>query len=184
MVASEHKEIRLLDTLRNEVFQKLPNTRDDLDDLLRDWAQRHHLNYEWVLDMARQLYRLSRVPNANFGTLGPAYEIPPFHPPPWAPIEPETIYCKRMVARFREFLDQSILECKQSRKPLQDRGSQSDHYRWAAEHVCLGWGWTEIAKKHRRSLYTQAIRDAVLKVLEKVGIPRNLKLSAAKKRSF
>jgi len=60
-----------------------------------------------------------------------------------------------------------------SRKPLQDRGSKAYHYIWAAEYICLKRGWTQIANKHRLVLSTQAVRDAVLKVLDKIGIPKS-----------
>ena len=178
IAASKHEEILLLDSLHDKVF-KLADTPRELEPLLRDWAGHHHLQYAWVLDAARNLYYFSRTPNSNdllyrtFETSWPAYETRPFQPPPWAPNEDLDEYRHRVLPIFEKYLDELIIQIKQSRRPLQERGSQSNHYRWAAEHVCLELGWTEIAnrheKKYRQFVSPQAVRDAVLKVMEKIG---------------
>ena len=180
VAASKHEDILLLDSLHEKVFSKLPGTPEELEPLLLDWAGHHYLRYAWVLDAARNLYYFSRTPNSNgllyrtFETSWPAYEAKPFYPPPWAPNEDLDEYRQRVLPIFEKYLDELIVQIKQSRRPLQDRGSQPNHYRWAAEHVCLELGWTEIANRHgkeyRQFVSPQAVRDAVLKVLDKIGI--------------
>ena len=169
----------LLDSLRHRVFRKLPNTADELDRLLCDWARHHHLDYAWVLEEARFLYGYSRIPNSNelfpatFESTWPVYDAPPFQMPPWAPNENLVRYRKRVLAKFKKFLDDSIRKYKLSRKPLQDRGSQAAHYRWAAEHVCLKWKWGKIARKNGTHVTWQAVGKAVRPILTKIGIPES-----------
>jgi hypothetical protein len=180
IAASKHEEILLIDSLHEKVFSKLPGTPAELERLLRDWSGPHRLDYTWVLDAARNLYYFSRTPNsdkvlyATFETSWPAYEAGPFSPSPWAPNEDLDKYRQRVILKFEQYIDELIVQIKESRRPLQHRGSQSDHYRWAAECVCLKLGWTEIAdrhaRKHQQFVTPQAVRDAVLKVLEKIGI--------------
>jgi hypothetical protein len=192
LAASKHEQIRLLDSLYSEVFNKFPEGPDEFTKLVQMWAAKRNLDYPWVRDEALEVYfRWLPVPpgkappwplpptpkQAGFEDLSTTYRFPPFHIPPWLPTEEPDVYKRRVVRKFEKYLGGVIRQCKISRKPLQQRRPrpghyhQTDHYRWAVERVCLKRGWTEIANENQLGINTQGIREAVLKVLKCVGIP-------------
>lgn len=142
--------------------------------LLRSWAIDLHLYYDWVLsEAAGQLTDWRSFPEHQGSfteILG--YIAPQFHLEPWHfDYEPEEAYRKRMKAKFATALEAHIRDVKQLRGSLlPDRGSRAAHYRWAAERVCLGRKWNDIAKANPVHISWQAVRNAVQPILEKIGI--------------
>lgn len=146
------------------------------DRLLRSWAKDLHLYYDWVLSEATgQLADWRSFPerrDAFTGILG--YIAPQFYLEPWHfDHESEGDYRKRMKVRFVNALAAHIRDVKRLRSNLlPDRGSRATHYRWAAEHVCLGWKWSDVAKAQPVHISWQAVRNAVEPILAKIGIPQ------------
>lgn len=184
--ASNHEEIKLLDSLYDEVFNKSPNGPSELTQLLHEWARhpKRNLDYPWVLAEARDIYFFSITGNprevkqvgVGFDVFSPAYSGRPFNIPPWVPSEKSERYRRRVLSAFEEYLDDWIAVCKRHRKPFQRRHTrpaevQHDRYRWTAEHVCLKRGWTEIVEKNGLDIFPQAVSEAVRKILGEIGIP-------------
>jgi hypothetical protein len=144
--------------------------------LLRSWAKDANLDFDWVLsDGGQQLTTWRSFPElktpftAIFG-----YRAPDFFLEPWFfDHEQEGAYRRRMKAKFATVLEAHIRDVKRLRSSLlPDRGSRVTHYHWAAERVCLGLKWNDIAKAHRVQVSWQAVRNAVQPILEKIGIPQ------------
>ena len=134
-----------------------------------------HLYYDWVLsEAAEQLtdWRSFQRRGAFTEILG--YIAPQFHLEPWHfDYELEDGYRKRLKAKFATALEAHIRDVKQLRSQLlPDRGSRASHYRWAAERVCLGLKWNDIAKANPIDVSWQAVRNAVQPILAKIGIPQ------------
>jgi hypothetical protein len=138
---------------------------------VRRWASHHHLNYEWVRQAADEIFGAASFPSSPFST-AQRYAFKDFSWADWHfEREDESTYRKRMRAMFRTALNQHISTVKLKRAQfLKDRGSQSSHYRWAAERVCLRWGWSQIAEENRVPVSWQAVRQAVLPILARIGI--------------
>ncbi len=142
--------------------------------LLHEWAGSLNLQYHWVIsEAAGQLSNWGSFPefkDAFTGILG--YQAPRFYIESWhVDHEREIPYRKRMKAKFEAVLEEHIREVKRLRSDLlPDRGSRASHYRWAAERVCLGRKWNDIAKKHPVHISWQAVRSAVQPILTKIGI--------------
>ena len=99
--------------------------------------------------------------------------------------ESEKEYRQRARASFRLAIEAHIKTVKLQRSRfLKDHGSQAAHYRWTARHVCLGWTWNHIAKNNGVIVTWQAIRKAVLPILDRIGIPRPHNLQKTKNPSF
>jgi hypothetical protein len=189
IAASKHKEILLVDSLDEEVFFNFPEG-DKFEHLLRRWARHWHLNYPWVLTEARNLYDSRRRPDSRelapftFETSKPAHLPPLFGGPAWVENGPPD-YEERFLASFKDFLSDWIKQCKGIRKRLQQRHRRHgqytgqyhrpDHYLWAAEHICLKRGWTQIAEKNDLGINISGVRDAVHKVLDDIQLPRKYK---------
>jgi hypothetical protein len=191
IAASKHEEIRLVDSLHDEVFSKFPDG-DELERFLLNWADHPNRNlaYPWVLDAARNLYHISWIPHyrrlakKNFETSLPAHSPQPFLGTPWVLNDDIDRYENRLRTAFEEFLTDWIKQCngirKRSKQKHRRQGTYSgryhkpDHYRWAAEYVCLKRGWTEIAKTNQLGIYIQGVTQAVNKVLDDIGIPRGM----------
>jgi len=80
-----------------------------------------------------------------------------------------------MEVKFQEALNTYLCDVKRVRgKLLTHRRSQSRHYRWAVERVCLGWTWDHIADQDEdpKGVSSQAVRQAVSPILYSIGIPR------------
>jgi len=135
-----------------------------------------HLYYDWVLsEAAGQLTDWRSFPErkgAFTEILG--YIAPQFHLEPWHfDYEMEDAYRKRMRAKLATVLEAHIRDVKRLRgQLLPDRGSRDTHYRWAAERVCLGLKWNDIAKAYPVDISWQAVRNAVQPILAKIGIPQ------------
>lgn len=147
--------------------------------LIKKWAASHYLDFEWVHEIAReQLVTWSGWPKSE-----PFREVPQYMPPDfvwetWSPghgQESEKSYRRRMLRQFTGDLDAYLRRAQ--RGPDRNRGSQSKHYRWTAERVCLGWTFEKIANNESirkdaidAGLTTQAVSKAVNKLLVKLGI--------------
>jgi hypothetical protein len=197
--AAEHAEIRLGDSLRDAVFmpgrkhwadlglpipqkpatewttqqvQASPSYEVQQERLIEQWSADNNLNYDWVHDAARQALAFEVFPERPFGYF-PMFMPPRFLWPSWCfELESPVAYRNSCMARFEEVLDSYIRAVKTERRRfLSHRQSQNEHYEWAAERVCLLRGWSDIAKKHPVRVSWQAVRKAVLPILNRVGIP-------------
>jgi hypothetical protein len=176
--AGEHPEIRLVDSLRDRVISKLDGVPNLNNTLLRDWAAYHHLEYDWVLEEARLLCGVSIVPKSSriqvprdgFLALWPVYAPPQITLASWVKFEPVSDYRERMLQRCESELEAYIEAVRRARRVLEDRGSQENHRRWAAEHVCLKRAFVEIQRVDSPHLSPQAVQGAVTKLLKKIGI--------------
>jgi hypothetical protein len=187
--AAGHPKIRLEKSLRENVFVPLQSTAGEIkrlkpgdmlplppefDHLIKQWAQGHNLDYEWVIRHARRTLEIWLVVHPAIGAFESIPELSPpaFQPPLRLPGESDSDYRKRQVQQFRDTIDQGMREVKRSGKHIpQSRGSETAHYRWAAEHLCLGWTWAQIARKNGAHVSYQAVRQAGLAVFERIGIP-------------
>lgn len=197
--AAEHSQIRLGDTLKARVFEPckelwvslaLPGphvpvaewTSEQLiacetweherSQMIKKWSADHNLNFEWV--------RRAAIDTLSFGSWSakPFGSTQGYRPPDlaWLPwfleFESERAYRKEMKAYFQKALETHIREVKRERsRLLPDRGSRRAHYDWAAERVCLGWKWNDIANAYPQSVSWQAVRNAVKRILDKIDIP-------------
>jgi len=197
--AAEHSEIRLGDTLKTRVFEPskelwvslaLPGrhvpvsewTREQLiacdtwererSQMIKKWSADHNLNFEWVRRVAIDALLLGSWPAKPFGA-NSGYRPPDLAWLPWFfEFDSERIYRKEMKAYFQRALETHIRDVKRERgRLLPDRGSRRIHYSWAAERVCLGWKWNDIANAFPQSVSWQAVRNAVRQILEKIDIP-------------
>ncbi|HEV2201733.1 MAG TPA: hypothetical protein VGR73_18080 [Bryobacteraceae bacterium] len=182
IAASDHPKIQLAKTLKKKVFHKALSQPDQLEPLLWEWARSHNLEYPWVIDEARFLYGISSIPSnarerlgdsqrffpADFGTTHPAYEGPDFAAPPWSPVESLDAFRKRVKQRFKEELEKYICDLKHAQKSNRVNAS-ARHYRWAAERICLGLSWSDIAVK-TEGLSRQAVQKAVRKIFRILGV--------------
>jgi hypothetical protein len=194
--AAEHSEIRLGDTLKARVFEPstelwaslaLPEpqvpvsewTREQLiacdtweherSQMIRKWSAYHNLSFEWVRRAAIDAMVFGSWSAKPFGAIS-GYRPPDLAWLPWFfEFESERAYRKEMKAYFQKALEIHIREVKRQ-SFLPDRGSQGAHYRWAAERVCLGWKWSDIASAYPASVSWQAVRKAVLQILRKIDI--------------
>ena len=199
--AASHPEIRLAESLGEQVLIPTQKLRVELglfnlpesqwqavhwkaheswsrknQRLLRSWAKDANLDFDWVLsDAGQQLTTWRSFPELKtpftdiFG-----YQAPEFFVEPWFfDLEQEGPYRRRMKAKFATVLEAHIRDVKQLRTSLlPDHGSRAPHYRWAAERVCLGRNWNEIANANPVRVSWQAVRKAVQPILAKIGIPR------------
>ena len=191
--AAIHPQIRIWDSLRKKVSEPIRRGRtavgewtDELTHqrarLIASWMADHNLSHEWVLSMAFDQVVCWPLPKEPFAIF-PGYPTPRFVWREWCfGHETETAYKKLIRVEFRKALDAYIGEVKRRRlRLLDDRGSQNAHYRWAVEHVCLGWGWSKIANKNGYSVTEQAVRKAVLEILKRIEIPYKNNSTRAKK---
>jgi hypothetical protein len=187
--AAKHPEVRLLDSLRDNVMLKLNETPGQSSALLREWAVSHRLEHDWVLEQAAFLCKVSQVigskllqiPAKGFLAFPFAYPEPIIKFPPWCEVEEQRDYTKRMVQHCKSELTRYLDAVARARGVLQERGSRENHLCWAVERVCLGRRWTEILKQHPRALVDPAaVRGGVQNVLARIGIPDP---KASKKRS-
>jgi hypothetical protein len=199
--AAEHPQIRIWDSLREKVHEPSRRLWTELGlpvpprpyreltpeqhlamepfsrgrtSLIENWMTGHNLRYEWVYSSA-----LDELTNWSFPVrpfnIFPGYPSPEFTWRAWFfGYDTEQAYRKLVKDDFRKALDEYVRAVKlQRRHFLKNRGSQSAHYRWAVEHICLGWGWSHISRKDRSAVTWQAVRKAVLPILEQIGIPRH-----------
>src|SRR5260370_37547908 len=141
--------------------------------LSENWSEGPHLNLGWVhSEAAKELGFWPILRNRPFDWISRC-EPPDFRWEPWVfEREEEIPYRKRMRAKFREALAEYVAQVRQMRKVfLPDRGSRSAHYRWTAEHVCLGWTWGDIASANPVHVSWQAVCQAVEPILKRIGIP-------------
>jgi hypothetical protein len=154
-------------------WKAIPSYNRESHRLIRGWAADLNLDYEWVLSAAsRQLGTWGASPknrSAFANVLG--YDAPDFIFEPWfSETESKNSYRNRMKAAFRAALDGHVHNVGRARgRMLANRGSQGAHYRWAAEHVCLRWNWKRIADENAVPITWQAVRKAVLPILQKIG---------------
>jgi hypothetical protein len=152
------------------------------EDLIWKWAAGHNLDYEWVHDAARLALQLEKFPPHPFAFM-PGYHPPEFFWESWYEGEREEDYRKRITTGFREKLGSYIQGVKLKRREfLYHRSvrSQSSHYSWAVEYVCLRLRFSEIAC-HTDGKTPQAIRQAVLPILKRIGILERHNLPRAKR---
>jgi hypothetical protein len=197
--AAEHPQIRLGESLKERVFnprQKLwadlglpvPNkpalewtteqhlaseTFDrEYQRLIEAWAADHNLSYEWVHSAVHSTLAYDSFPTKAFPIV-PGYQPPKFMWTSWYfGFESEKEYRKRIKADFQEALEAHIRAVRRVHMDfLPGRGSTDAHYRWAAERICLDWRWFKIAEQNGVLVTWQAVRKAVLPLLERIGIP-------------
>lgn len=210
--AAEHPNIRLGESLRAKVFEPsgemwaklglpvpnvpscqwrpgqdgaLPEFYREQARLIGEWATGHNLNYDWVHQAAGDALGWPTFPAQPFN-LRPGYEPPEFIWVGWYEGEAEKEYRKRVMASFRKQLGAYIRGAKLAHKEVlnhRDPFSQECLYAWAAEHVCLSRQFSEITENVRPARTEQAVRQGVLKVLERIGIPPNYNLRKAKNRT-
>lgn len=196
ITAASHPKIRLENSLREKAFSPLhklwidlglnnpdfhwtdegqrasESYRSKLERLIQKWVAGHNLALDWVIDAVReQLICWSSFPKVTAFSFIPGYNAPEFYIDPWFPKETEGAYRRRVIGRFRGALDAHICELKRLHSHvLKDRGSQSAHYHWAAERVCLRWTWARIAMRNPVVVTPEAVRKAVSPILERLGI--------------
>ena len=196
--AAKHPKINLGDSLRKKVFEPgrqywaelglpipqrpsqewsqdqdeaLPLFSARQAELIENWAAHHNLNYEWVHEAARDALSWETFSDEPFSFI-PGYNPPAFIWIAWYEGQSEQDYRKRVLGSFRRQLDRYIEGVTLQRgRFLNHRFSLASHYRWAAEHVCLGRGFSEIARKAQPERTKQAIRQAVLPLLKRIAIP-------------
>jgi|HubBroStandDraft_5_1064220.scaffolds.fasta_scaffold27443_4 hypothetical protein len=142
--------------------------------LLHEWAGNLNLQYDWVIsEAAGQLSNWGSFPESKDAFTGiVGYQAPSFYIEPWhVDHEREIPYRKRMKEKFTAALEAHIREVKRLRSDLlPDRGSRDAHYLWAAERVCLGRKWNDIASQYPVQVSWQAVRNAVQPILKKIGV--------------
>jgi hypothetical protein len=197
--AAGHPKIRLGETLKERVFEPskelwvslaLPGsqvkisewTREQLiacdtweherSQMIRKWSAYHNLNFEWVRRAALDALLFGSWSAKPFGAIS-GYRPSDLAWLPWFfEFESEPTYRKEMKAYFQKALETHIRDVKRERgRLLPDRGSRRIHYSWAAERVCLGWKWNEIANAYPQSVSWQAVRIAVKGILVNIDIP-------------
>jgi len=185
--AADHPKIRLEASLR-EVLprwhqlwpkQLSPGESADLPvefyRLIREWAQSHNLDYEWVVGHARRTLILWVLggPALRAFDSGPDVSPPNFQSGLRLPGEGDSDYRRRQIRQFTDHFDRYLRTVQESRKRvLRNHGALDAHYRWAVERTCLGWPYEKSAKANSVAVSPQAVRQAVLPILEKVGIPK------------
>ena len=89
-----------------------------------------------------------------------------------------------MKTKFATELEAHIRDVKRLRSQLlPDRGSSETHYGWAAERVCIGRKWTDLANANPVRISWQAVRNAVEPILAKIGIPQTQRKRRKKRAS-
>ena len=160
---------------RPKHWQALESWNPEQERLLQDWMTDFHLNFDWVLSEAvEQLANWRSFPEQEEAfTWLIGYRAPRvFLDPCFFDHESEKKYRRRMKDRFESVLEAHVRDVKRLRGQfLPDRGSRRTHYCWAAEHVCLGRTWSDIAKVHAVPISWQAIQKAVTPILKRIGIP-------------
>jgi hypothetical protein len=209
--ATDHRVIRLGQALRTEVFdpserrwvelglpaladmgtwnpvQHQPLFQEYLSErsrLIVEWAGSHNLAYEWVYALAERTFTPGWFPEKLFG-LKPT-DAPKITAPPWHMDEPAKAYESRFYDSIQQQFDRFIRDVQLSRAAFlnhKDPMSQASHYTWAAEHVCLGLDFSAIALKSKPERTPQGIRQAVLPILERIGVLPHLQRRTAKKRA-
>ena len=194
--AAAHPQIQLGESLKAKVFEPssrrwaelglpVPNVPDltpeqyralqvfqqEQDRLIEAWAACHNLHYEWVRRIAIDTLGWEDFPDRPFSTV-PGYGPPRFFWKSWyLEHEDERTYQKEITASFRKTLNAYTRVIKRQRREFSwDRGSQSSHYRWAVERVCLDWNWPQIASTNHPRVTWQAVQKAVLPILAQIGI--------------
>jgi hypothetical protein len=188
--AADHPRIRLEASLRDDVLSRCPQVgltnlqslNDEvlsvIDRLIREWAIGRHLAHEWVVMHARRTVLGWLFGNPNFRAFesGPEVSPPRFQPGLRLPGEDDRAYRRRQVQQFKQHFDEYLASMQKSwNDVLPDRGGRASHYRWAVERICLGWTWDHIADehaKHATTLSPTAVRQAVVPILDKVGLPK------------
>jgi hypothetical protein len=161
----------------HEQYDALPSFYDARSRLIGEWAASHNLDYEWVHEAARDALGWEIFPTDPFHVI-PGYQPPQFLWTPWCfDHESERGYRRRTAAAFQRTLAAYIERVSaERRRYLNHRFSHDSHYHWAVEHVCLGRRFSDIARETRNrklkaTMTRQAIRNAVLPILERIGIP-------------
>jgi len=186
--AADHPMVRLEASLRDKVLLPLKRVwptsfasnsvlelPPEYDCLIGEWATGHNLPYEWVIPHARRAVLIWLIASPTFSAFGGSLAVSPpsFHPPLRLPGESDGTYLTRQVRQFRLEADANMRESQRPRKQLlPNRGSRAAHFRWAVEQVCLGWTWAKIADANDKWVSYQAVRQAVLPILKKIGIPK------------
>ena len=183
--AADHPKIRLEESLREQVLPRWQplwqaglykggEVPPEYENLIREWAAGNRLPYDWVVGHARRavLFWLAVGPKVRAFESRPEPSPPIFRPGLRLPEEQDATYLARQVRQFRKEFRAHLLEVRDSRKSvLKHRGSLPSHYQWAVEHICLAWSWSKISQENGTSVTYQAVRQAVLPILAKIGVP-------------
>ena len=172
IAASEHEGIRLLESLRSQVFAPAL-AGGDFGSLIREWATPKNLLTDWFLEEAFFLYRYSINPHSKelssvitFESSMPVYEGS-FRLPPWVTKEDAEKYKKRVTTMFKSFLSDSMDRRKRLRALARKReGSLS--YRWAAEYICLNKPYEKI--EDPRGCDWRSIQEQVKPIIDFIGL--------------
>jgi hypothetical protein len=161
---------------------------DEREQLLVAWATESRLPFDWVIEAGRdQIGAWFAFPDDHRNELHafcvlPGYDPPDFYIPTWFSNEEEKVFRRRVLKQFRSDLDSHIRSLRLLRSDLlSDRGSQNTHYRWAAERVCLGRTWYQIAAANGVPISSQAISKAVTVILHQIDVPLKRNLQIGKK---
>jgi hypothetical protein len=175
IAASAHPDIRLEDSLHADVFEPAV-AGGNFDHLVADWATSKNLNVDWLLHQAKFMYiGFEGATGANhtlsFASFRPEYQEV-FQLPGWASIERDSVYQKRTLEMFRQFLSDSIKRRRRIRRSLiSGRESLETHYKWAVERVCLKRKWASIAAAHSRpGINWQSVQEAASRILKSIEL--------------
>ena len=153
-------------------FSKLDELYKEQNRLIHGWAAKHNLDCEWVRVAALDEFATYHVPKLRPACfiqlpetsrrLAPHWE--------WWRGEAELTYLKRRRAHCNREAKEYIRAVKLARQA--PKGVTVQHYRWAAERVCLSWTHDQIAlsRYNTRGYTGAAVSKAVLRILEELKI--------------
>ena len=156
-----------------EQFLALESFHREQDRLIENWSEGHHLNFPWVHSAVKDEVDFWPILKSRPFDWVSRFQPPDFGWEPWVvEKEEEPLYCDRMEAKFHAALYEYVVRVRRTRREfLADRGSRSNHYRWAAERVWLCRPWSKIARENHPPLTGEAVRKAVVSILKRIGIP-------------
>lgn len=165
---------------KDSEFLALRQYHQERDRLIQGWAVKHNLGVEWVHLAALQEIgtwkAFPRPPEVAFGQFSRMY-FPERSGNEWPPVwsywagESATAYRARALQLAKLEVDAVIQAGRRAQKT--PGGSQLQHYRWAAERVCLNRTLDRIAcsRYNDSSVTNQAVSKAVLPLLRELGFP-------------
>ena len=178
--ASDHKSIRLGDSLHDNVWRKIQKDREkyesgeETEKLMWGWAANFNLAVLWAVSMFFSAISIGSFPKKTIRFDSEVIYWPPptFQFPIWNMREDETKYRGRVNQMFASMLDEYIEYSKKGRSSYPAQHSRSGpvemRYAWAALRVCRGMTYEQIAEMYHVS--PQAVARMVAKVCDRVGL--------------
>jgi hypothetical protein len=179
--ASDHKSIRLGDSLHDNVWRKIQEEQEkylksgeETEKLMWDWAASFNLAVVWAISMFFSAISIGSFPKKTVRfDLVVIYSPPPrFQFPVWNMQEDEAKYRGRVNQMFASILDEYIADSKKKRSSYSTQRRRSGpvemRYAWAALRVCRGWTFDQIAEKYR--VAPQSVSEMVTKICDRIGL--------------